>query len=145
VFDAWVARLDEEFSTFPILVSGPASQQSVEKIAAYAGFNLPNSYQFFVRRYGAASVGAYPIFGEGAAHVMGPAEASVCEVTDRFRTQGWPHTSENLVISTDHAGNPIILNKVGQVFRFDHDSGETDMLANSFEAFILNLIEHGCL
>ncbi len=132
-----ILALDAEFAALPVLVAGPASDAAIGEIEAYAGFPLPAAYQVFVSRYGGAIVGPYSVYGKGASPAMGSAEASVCDVTERFRTQGWQGTEHALVISTDHAGNPIMLNSQGEVKRFDHDSGVTEKLADNFESFVL--------
>jgi hypothetical protein len=131
------SKLDADFAELPVLMAGPTSDQTIDEIRAFAGFDLPDCYRSFVVRYGGAIVGPYSIFGKGASPAMGSSEASVSEVTKRFREQGWPGTEDTLVISMDHAGNPITLNAYGHVYRYDHDSGVTEKLADTFEAFVL--------
>ncbi len=130
--------LDAEFAEFPVLVAGPTSLKVVEDIQDFAGFIVPESYRDFVVRYGGAIVGAYSVFGSGASTAMGTNESSVVEVTNRFRAENWPGSEDALVISMDLAGNAIMLRKDGKIVCFDHDVGETDILALTFEAFIID-------
>jgi hypothetical protein len=67
---------------------------------------------------------------------MGSYEASVIDVTERFRLQDWPGSSEAIVISMDHAGNAIMMDRMGRIGLFDHDSGNTERLADNFEEFV---------
>ena len=128
--------LDAEFEESPVLAAGPAASSEIERIEEFAGFLLPISYKEFVARYGGAIVGAYSVFGWGASIAMGSEEASVIDVTNRFRSDHWPGSDSSIVISIDHSGNAIMMNENGSVSRFDHDFGGIDILSNDFESFI---------
>jgi SMI1-KNR4 cell-wall len=130
--------LDATFEEFPVLVAGPVALSEAERIERFAGFSLPNSYKGFVTRYGGAIVGAYSVFGCGASTAMGVDEGSAIDVTNRFRADCWPGSDASIVISVDHGGNAIMLYENGEIVRFDHDFGVTEILATSFEDFILN-------
>ena len=129
--------LDAQFKKFPMLAAGPAASDLVEGMEQFAGFGLPESYKAFVSRYGGAIVGPYSIFGVGASAAMGNDEGSAVEITSRFREQKWPGTDDSLVISRDHAGNAIMLSADGAIRRFDHDTGNSEMLASCFDEFLL--------
>ena len=130
--------LDSEFAEFPVLVAGPATQQAVRQIEDFVGFPLSDSYRDFVARYGGAIVGPYSVFGSGASNAMAANESSVIEVTNRFRADNWPGSDNALVVSMDHAGNAIMLGEDGKIVCYDHDAGETDILAPTFERFIID-------
>lgn len=132
-----VLALDAIFSEDPVLVAGAPDGGSVNALEAFVPFSLPDSYLEFVRRYGAGIVGPYPIFGIGASEAMGRGDASAIDATLRYREQRWPGTDGALVISADHAGNAITLDRAGAVRRFDHDSAVAETLAASFEEFAL--------
>jgi hypothetical protein len=138
VFD----RLQADLKAHPILAAEPVSTSEVDSIEGRAGFLLPRSYREFVQRFGAAIVGPYPVYGKRAAEAMGAAEACVIEITRRFRSDGWPIPACALVISTDHAGNPFTMAADGSVGRFDHDSGNQELVASSFEHFTDWCISH---
>ncbi|RYD71833.1 MAG: SMI1/KNR4 family protein [Verrucomicrobiaceae bacterium] len=135
--DGTLDLLGSLFGEFPILVSGPAPAQELLRIEEYAGFDLPADYRIFVERYGGAIVGPYSIYGFGASHAMGNDESSVITTTEHFRSQKWPGTEGGLVISMDHAGNPITLDMNGCVWLHDHDFGSTEKLADSFEDYLM--------
>lgn len=134
-----IASLDSLFAESPVLVSGPAPAQELLRIEDYAGFGLPTDYRTFVERYGGAIVGAYSVYGFGASHAMGNNESSVITMTEHFRSQKWPGTEGGLVVSMDHAGNPVTLDKQGCVWLHDHDFGSTEKLADSFEEHIIRI------
>jgi hypothetical protein len=67
---------------------------------------------------------------------MGNGEGSAIDVTTRFREQGWNGVENWLVISEDHAGNPIGLDKDGRIWISDHDFGRITLVAASFEEYL---------
>ncbi len=95
-----------------------------------------SDYREFVRRYGGAVVGPYPIFGLRRAEPMGTNEGSVVEITRRFHQKRWPGTEAWVVFSLDHAGNPIGMDKDGKVWISDHDAGAVQLLAPTFEEYL---------
>jgi hypothetical protein len=128
--------LDAMFATHPVLRAEPVAYEEIDKEALQAGFSLDSHYREFVHRYGGAIVGPYPIFGLRRATAMGRNDDSVFEITGHYRTQGWPGTSEWLIISTDHSGNPIGLDQGGKVWISDHDFGGPQIISNSFEDYL---------
>jgi hypothetical protein len=130
-------QLDEEFNRFPIMRSEPTTIEEVQAAAERVGRPFHSDYSDFLRRYGGAIVGAYPIFGLRQAEAMGNAFWSVVDVTNRFRTDGWAGTSEWYVISMDGGGNPIGVSSDGKVWISDHDAGEVTVIAPDFETFLL--------
>lgn len=134
------ARLDELFERTPVLRGGDASADEVDAAERSVGVQFDADYRAFVLRYGGAMVGSLPIFGLRRAEVMGDDAFEVTTVTARFRADGWEPTKDWVVISMDLAGNPIGLNPAGEVWLADHDSGETRILARTFEQFVLMLL-----
>ena len=67
---------------------------------------------------------------------MGNGEDSVVKVTKRYREQGVPGMNEWLVISRDHAGNPVGLSRDGGIYLWDHDFCETVKLADTSEEYL---------
>ena len=136
-----LARLEEEFRSFPVMSSGPPAESEWKTELARLDFPPPQDYVEFIRRFGGSIVGSYSIVGVGASSAMGSEEESVAEFTAMYRADGWPGSDDWIVFSKDLAGNPIGLDKNGAVWTWDHDSRETVQLADSFELF---LVEH-CL
>ena len=64
--------------------------------------------------------------------------ARVIEVRSK---DGWKLTDNLVVISVDGAGNPIGIAKDGRVWISDHDVGKDSVMADSFEDFILGIVE----
>lgn len=133
--ETW-ARLEGEFAQFPVMRAEPATSQEVAAAAQALGRNFHDDYAEFLRRYGGATVGSYPVFGIRVAEVMGNRD-TVVEMTRRFQAQGWPGTSEWYIISMDGAGNPIGVSQDGKVWISDHDVGEVSVIANDFEDFLV--------
>jgi len=131
-------HLEAEFRRFPILKGQPASAEEVEKTASVLGLPFPDDYRDFLLRYGAAIVGPYPIFGLRPVEPMGN-DWSVVEINRRLREDRWPGIDEWLIISQDHAGNPMGFASDGQVWISDH--GHLSVIAKDFEAFILGSLK----
>ncbi len=114
----------------------PVPLQEINESAVQAGIRLPPDYVEFIHRYGGAIAGPFPIFGLRKATPMGNSDGSFVEVTAQFRRQRWPGTEHWIIISTDHAGNPIGLDGNGRVWISDHDAGVVEVIANSFEEYL---------
>ena len=112
------------------------SYEEIDETAQSEGFILPEDYREFIHRYGGATVGPYSIVGLRAADSMGNDEASVFEMTQRFRADGWQGTESWLIFSADHAGNPIGMDGEGAVWISDHDNGRVAKLAEHFDGYL---------
>jgi hypothetical protein len=133
--DTWQA-IDEMFQEDPVLRAEEVSCEEIDAAAAQAGFQLGSDYREIVHRYGGGIVGSYRVYGLRRAPAMGRTEGSVFEITRDFRRQRWPGVNDWLVISTDHAGNPVGLDEEGKVWISDHDAGVVEVIANSFEEYV---------
>ena len=133
--ETWQA-IDEMFREDPVLCAGEVPYEEIDAAAIQAGFRLDPDYREFVHRYGGAIVGPYPIYGLRRVQVMGRKEVSVFDLTREFRRQGGPGVNEWLVFSIDHAGNPIGLDKDGNVSICDRDAGVVQVIAKSFEEYL---------
>ena len=132
-----VARLRSEFVSFPNMVaeSQPSSEE-IEQAATEIGIPFTDDYVEFVREFGGAMVGAYPIFGLRPASVMGKRRWSVVEMTRLQRQRSVPGADGWVVFSEDHAGNPVGFDATGTVWTHDHDFGGIARLCDSFEQYI---------
>jgi cell wall assembly regulator SMI1 len=133
--DTW-NHLDAKFARSPILAAEAATEEEVNAVSTWLGRPLPPDYREFLLRYGGAMAGPYPIFGVRQVEVMGTGDWSVTGVNERYRQEGWPHASEWLIVSEDHAGNPIGIAEDGRVLAWDHDFGGTRVFGSSFEDFL---------
>ena len=136
-----VQRLDDKFASMPGLVAETVpTEEEIDAAEQQVGQRFSPQYRDFVLRYGGAMVGSLPVFGLRTAEVMGD-DDSVIAVTAHFRTQRWPGSESWAVISVDLAGNPIGLAADGSVWISDHDAGEILLIAPSFEAFVLGVLD----
>jgi len=133
----WEA-LDSMYSESPNLAAGGVAYERIDQSSTDAGFSLDSDYRDFVHKYGGAVVGQFSIFGLGASKLMGRDMSNVFEITKRFREQGWSGVENWLVISMDHAGNPVGLDSKGEVWISDAVHGCVDKLAGDLEEYILD-------
>ncbi|MBI1176392.1 SMI1/KNR4 family protein [bacterium] len=133
--ETWLA-IEAKLAKHSVTKAKPVAYDEIGAVAKFCGFELPEDYREFVHRYGGAIVGPLPIIGLRQAPAMAREETSAIEVTQHFRKQGWRGVNEWLVISIDHAGNPIGLDKDGKVWIFDHDFGVVETIAPTFEEFL---------
>lgn len=127
--------LEQKFRESPFLKGGEVPRAEIDQAAASLGVSLPSDYLEFVEKFGGGVVGPYPIFGLRKVNAMGRA-FSIVNVTNDFRKQNWPGTENWVVISEDHAGNPIGLAPDGKVWISDHDFGQLAVVAESFEHYL---------
>jgi len=127
--------LEAQFKAYPESRSEPVAIEEIDRAAQPLGVPLPADFREFVARYGGAEVGAFPLYGLRLAPNM-ERFGTFVEATSRFRTQGWPGTAEWVVISMDHSGNPVGLDRSGRVWISDHDRGSIEKLADDFEGYI---------
>jgi hypothetical protein len=127
--------LDDMFSEAPILKAEAVSPAEVNDMEREVGVKLAEDYKEFIRRYGGAIVGPFPIYGLREVEPMGD-ESTLMEVTNFFRQQRWPGVEKWAVISMDHDGNPVGLDAQGKVWISDHDAGAIQLLAPNFEVYL---------
>ncbi len=135
------ARLEESFRGFPVLVASGVSENEIRDLENWAGFLLPDAYKKFLREFGGAIVGPFPVYGLRRAEAMGTDEDSSIAVTTRYRNQGWPDVSDWLIISSDHSGNPIGMDSEGQIWLYDHDARCRTLISGTFEGFLEKCIK----
>lgn len=132
-----VDRLRSEFDSFPNMVAeSRPNEEEIEQAAAELGVPFTDDYVEFVREFGGAMVGAYPIFGLRPVSVMGKRRWSVVEITKLYRQRSVPGADDWVVFSEDHAGNPVGFDTNGAVWTHDHDFGGITQLSDSFEQYV---------
>ncbi|MBO6939856.1 MAG: SMI1/KNR4 family protein [Deltaproteobacteria bacterium] len=127
------------FAAYPILAADSVSEAEVDALEQQLGVPLPKSYREFVLRFGGAMVGSQPVYGLRTSEVMG-VDDTIAAQTAFFRRTGWELPASAIVISDDGRGNPIWLADDGRVFLTDHDVGDQPLLATSFDAFVMSLL-----
>jgi hypothetical protein len=118
-----------------MLKAEPVPAAEVTAASATMRLSFPADYSEFLERYGAALVGPFPIFGLRAVEAMGN-EWSVVEVNRRYRADNWPGVQNWLVVSADHSGNPMGIDRDGRVWISDHDLGGISPVGDDFEDFL---------
>jgi hypothetical protein len=132
-----IDRLDAQFVEFPTTRAGDVPTSSeIEQAARQIGVPFSLDYKEFLRRYGGAMAGPYPIFGLRPVEVMDRDLWSVVAVTRHFRSDGVPGCDAWAVISYDHAGNPVGMDQNGAIWMHDHDFGGITPLATNFEEYL---------
>jgi len=128
--------LDAEFERFPVLRgAADTTRTEIDRASREIGIAFQQDYAEFVRRYGAAIVGAYPIFGLRKVDAMG-LMWSVIDANLEYRSKLWPGINEWLIVSSDLAGNPVGISRDESIWLSDHDFGDIVPIAESFEGFV---------
>jgi SMI1-KNR4 cell-wall len=129
--------LDAKLAEFPIMrAEHTPSEDEIAQAEQAVGFPFASDYREFLLRYGGCMAGAFPIFGLRPVEVMGTNHWSVTEVTRKYRAKGASGADRWAVISEDHAGNPIGMDRAGAIWISDHDFGGISPLASTFEAYL---------
>ena len=129
-------HLRKDFGLHPVTVGEPVPEEEITALEQDAGFPLPDDYKEFVREFGGGIVGPFSIYGLRAADAMGDDEASAMDVTNQFRADGWEEVENWLVFSSDHAGNPIGIDRNGKIWINNHDTGSIENIADNFEDYL---------
>jgi hypothetical protein len=132
-----LSLLNAEFAEFPITraIEQP-TEHEISQAERQVGVPFSDAYRQFLSRYGGGVVGPHPIYGLRKAEVMDERRWSVVDVTNNHRSKGTPGTDQWAVISNDHGGNPVGMDRDGKIWIHDHDFGGISPLADSFEDYI---------
>jgi hypothetical protein len=120
------------------LLGIPASPEEIVKAQQQLNVSFHEDYIDFIKMFGGAYAGlAIHAFSNGSS--LG--NETVVDLTLGFREQFKNHPFAELlatcyVISMDGSGDPILIDPAGQVTICYHDSGESKLLADSFEELI---------
>ncbi|MBA3707847.1 MAG: SMI1/KNR4 family protein [Planctomycetes bacterium] len=134
--EIWNA-ITQGFEKHPVTRS--PTRPSAEQVAAAEQalkVQFADDYRDFILRYGAGIVGSQSVIGIGRAEAMGKQEASVSDATFFFRKEAWIGVNDWYVISIDGSGNPIGVDRNGEVHTSDHDARKVVRLCGSFEEWI---------
>lgn len=134
-------KLSSLFQEMHFLVGGPCSDVEIKIAQDVLGISFSNDYIDFIKTNGGAIIGAFPIFGLKHAEPMDDHLWSVVDVTIKFRNDQWPYASDWYIVSMDHSGNPIGINKDGIALSYDHDKKQLYKVANSFEDLLLSFLK----
>jgi cell wall assembly regulator SMI1 len=133
---AIVDQLDALFAEEPFMKADGVDESEIQVAEEILRVTFSDDYRKFLKRYGGALIGPYPMYGLARAEPMDDRLWSVVAVTQHFRKQLWPGVDSWYVISMDHAGNPVGVNESGAVFTYDHDLGERVQVAERFSDYL---------
>ncbi|MCR5889386.1 SMI1/KNR4 family protein [Hymenobacter sp. J193] len=111
---------------------------------AQLGVAFAPAYREFVALFGGSYVGV-PVYGFNNCPML--SAETVVDLTIRFRNDyqalgRWPVLARSYVISLTGSGDPVILDLQGQVRVYYHDSGEEEVLADSFQELLEQHLPH---
>lgn len=131
-----IKRLDALFERFPTMRAEEVpSEAEIADAEKELGVPFPADYREFLLRYGGGLAGPYPVYGLRPVEDLDPFW-SVVEITRRFREDDIPAAKEWVVVSEDHAGNPIGIDRDGAVWTWDHDFEGLAPVAKDFEKWL---------
>jgi hypothetical protein len=136
---ATIKRLNALFAEAPVLVAKGVDDAEIDAAEKAIGTSFVADYRWFLRQYGGAMVQSLPVFGLRSSEVMW--DSTVVDETMRFRKRGWKLTDKLVVISMDGSGNPIGIADDGRVWISDHDVGADTVIADSFEDFLVGILD----
>jgi SMI1-KNR4 cell-wall len=110
-----------------------ATDVELENAEQELGILFDSDYKEFVKLFGGCYVG-YSIYG--FKNTQDLEDITIVELTNSFRKEDSVGGEGMYVISMDGSGNPILINSIGEVIIFDHDIGQFEKIADSFEDLI---------
>jgi len=106
------------------MYSEPISENELMALRVYFGWPIPEKYIEFLKFSSGAMVGAYPIYGTNPIELMDKRRNTIISATDDFRHDDWNFGTGCMVMSENHAGDPILLYKNGCIAMLSHDGFE---------------------
>ena len=129
-----IEKINDFFANNMIAKGTPSNLDEIVHAEKELGIKFDKDYVYFLLNFGGSLKKNKEIYGLHNSELMG--EESIISLTKRFREEGNEHL-DWLIIGTDYAGNPIGISKEGKVLLQDYDNGELNVLAESFEDYIL--------
>lgn len=132
-----ITQLTDKLSESPILrAESLPSAAEIDDASREIGVPFSSDYRDFLLMFGAAMVGPYPIYGLRPVEVMGDDSWSVIAMTKQSRQDKVPEANGWVIVSSDHAGNPVGMDRDGAIWIHDHDFGGVARLAKNFEEYL---------
>ena len=126
--------IDNEANTYPEAFGVPAGSEDVEQAEATLAATLPADYRLFLRRHGAGAVGNVTVYGLSEAEFV----ETPSFVEETFVVRDELSDDGVVVIGRDLLGNPIGFDLPDEtVVRFIISTGEREVVADDFEAYLL--------
>ncbi|WP_280191011.1 SMI1/KNR4 family protein [Delftia sp. PS-11] len=122
-------------NNYPFMFSEGAGENKIQELIEIYHDLLSSQYQEFLRFSGGAVIGAYPVYGVSSVDLMDAHFNTANKVTKKYEEDGMIEKGRFLVISENHAGDPIYLNLDGSVVESSHDGFQYKSWEN-FNEFI---------
>jgi hypothetical protein len=133
-----IDRINDFFEKNQIAKGQASTQEEINSAEKELGLKFDTDYIFFLLNYGGSMIKAKEIYGLINSELMG--DDNIIELTKSYR-QNEEGNIDWLIIGTDYSGNSIGINKEGNVVAYDHDFGELNILADSFEDYIIKSLD----
>jgi len=131
----WYDRLKQYKEQYESIFAAPITEQELNIMQSYAGWNMPDDYLRFLKLSSGAMVGAYPVYGANPIKLMDKNLNTMMAVTQHYRDEGWRVDKDFIVVSENHAGDPLLLNQTGYLLMPSHD-GFSEQRWPNFSAFL---------
>jgi len=133
-----INQINDFFKKNPIAKGTPSTHVEIDSAELELNIKFDNDYKFFLLNYGGCMICEKEIYGFQNSELMG--DDNVVDLTKAYR-ENEEGSLDWLIIGTDYSGNSIGINKEGNVIVFDQDFGELNILAASFEDYLLQTLE----
>ena len=128
----------EKFLKENEMLGNPATSEQIAKAEKELNIKLPEEYVDFITRFGATYAGVDIYAFEEPENIV----RLTLQAREAYKNDGRQEEAmRSVVISDDGAGNPILINGVGEVVVFYHDCDERELLASSLNQLIENNFE----
>ena len=128
-----IERVNSYLNKYQSFNPQPANDKDIKQAEVMLNVVFDSDYKQFIKTFGGCYVGV-DIYGIRSSNDL--KEETVVDLTKLYKEAGWAIADDCYIISLDSSGNPIMMNKSGEVVLFDHDNGDSVILANSFEELI---------
>ncbi|GAB0170625.1 SMI1/KNR4 family protein [Lysinibacillus sp. CTST325] len=131
-------RIECFLENHPELKGIPVTLKEIAKAEEELQIKLDDDYKEFIKRFGGCYAGiAIHAFSNGPS--MG--NETIINLTNWCREsfegdEFSPEINKSLIFSDDGSGNPIAINANGEVVIYYHDSGDKEVLSESFGDFV---------
>lgn len=118
----------------------PVDEVTINEAEKILNVSFDKDYKEFLTLFGGSFVGV-PIYGFNNCEML--SNETVIDLTNDFRESysvdnRFQVIQDSYVITIDGSGNPVIINKNGEIIIYYHGSDDEEVIATSFEELIEN-------
>ncbi|MGF6147827.1 SMI1 / KNR4 family [Kingella potus] len=126
------------FKDNPILVGKPSSNQEIQGIKDKLNISINKEFEEFTRIFGGCLINNHKIYGFHNCEFLGC--DTIIDINNHFK-DFLVNYYNAMILGVDDWGNPIFINKDGQIIIFDHDNIEESVLAENFSEYIQKCLD----